>query len=56
MRTIIVGGGIAGVALSKFLAKRGVSVILLEKSAQLCSGATWHAAGTKTPQVKQTHR
>ena len=46
MRTVIVGGGIAGVALSKFLAQRGVAVTLLERSAQLCSGATWHAAGT----------
>lgn len=48
MRAVIVGGGIAGVALSKVLAGRGVQVMLLEKSGQLTSGATWHAAGLVT--------
>ena len=57
MRTIIVGGGIAGVALSKFLAQRGVTVTLLEKTVQLCSGVTWHAVDCQVEQrlVTQFH-
>ena len=32
----------------RVLARHGVHVTLLEKSGQLCSGATWHAAGLVT--------
>ena len=58
--TIIVGGGIAGASLSRVLAQRGVAVTLLEKAGQLCSGATWHAAGLVTrfggtSKVKKMH-
>jgi glycine/D-amino acid oxidase-like deaminating enzyme len=48
MKAVVIGGGIAGAAISKSLAKRGVAVTLLEKTPQLCSGATWHAAGLVT--------
>mmetsp|Transcript_34570 Transcript_34570/g.75711 ORF Transcript_34570/g.75711 Transcript_34570/m.75711 type:complete len:866 (-) Transcript_34570:195-2792(-) len=56
----IVGGGIAGVALSRELARHGVGVTLLERTGQLCSGATWHAAGLVTrfagsPKLKKLH-
>ena len=57
---IVVGGGIAGASISRFLAEKGVRVTLLEKSGQLCSGATWHAAGLVTrfagsPKLKKLH-
>ena len=45
---VIVGGGIAGVSLSRVLAQRGVAVTLIEKSHMLCAGSTWHAAGLVT--------
>ena len=45
---VIVGGGIAGVTIARLLAQRGVGTTLLEKSGQLTSGATWHAAGLVT--------
>lgn len=48
VRAVIVGGGIAGVSLAKVLAARGVAVTLLERTQQLCSGSTWHAAGLVT--------
>ncbi|GAB5357265.1 hypothetical protein AAMO2058_000359200 [Amorphochlora amoebiformis] len=48
LRCVIIGGGVAGACLSKDLSKRGLEVILLEKSSMLCSGATWHAAGLVT--------
>jgi dimethylglycine dehydrogenase len=48
MTAVVIGGGIAGAAISRSLAQRGVAVTLLEKSPQLCSGATWHAAGLVT--------
>eukprot|EP00035_Acanthoeca_spectabilis_P006564 m.126257 g.126257 ORF g.126257 m.126257 type:complete len:90 (+) comp13565_c0_seq5:1686-1955(+) len=48
MRAVIVGGGIAGASIARVLSRRGVDVTLLEKSGQLCSGATWHAAGLVT--------
>ena len=42
------------------LSRRGMGVSLLEKSSQLCSGATWHAAGLVTrfggsPKLKKIH-
>eukprot|EP00965_Chrysotila_dentata_P088494 2921989-Pleurochrysis_carterae.AAC.3 len=46
--TVVIGGGVAGVAISRALATRGVKVTLLERASQLCSGATWHAAGLVT--------
>ena len=57
---IVVGGGIAGASISRFLAAKGVRVTLVEKSGQLCSGATWHAAGLVTrfagsPKLKKLH-
>jgi dimethylglycine dehydrogenase len=45
---VVVGGGIAGTAITRLLTERGVDVTLLEKSGQLTSGATWHAAGLVT--------
>lgn len=45
---VVIGGGIAGAAITRQLARRGVNVRLFEKSGQLCSGATWHAAGLVT--------
>ena len=48
MKACIIGGGIAGVALSRNLAKAGVAVTVIERGPQLCSGATWHAAGLVT--------
>ena len=45
---VVIGGGIAGASIARELAKSGVRVVLLEKSPQLCSGATWHAAGLVT--------
>ena len=48
MKAVIIGGGIAGVALSRNLAKAGVAVTVIERGPQLCSGATWHAAGLVT--------
>jgi dimethylglycine dehydrogenase len=45
---IVIGGGIAGTAITRILSERGVDVTLLEKSGQLTSGATWHAAGLVT--------
>mmetsp|Transcript_17250 Transcript_17250/g.19620 ORF Transcript_17250/g.19620 Transcript_17250/m.19620 type:complete len:842 (+) Transcript_17250:84-2609(+) len=47
-RVAVIGGGIAGTAISRLLAGKGLDVTLLEKSGQLCSGATWHAAGLVT--------
>lgn len=57
---IVIGGGIAGASISRFLAKAGVKVTLLEKSGMLCSGSTWHAAGLVTryagsPKLKKIH-
>ena len=46
---IVIGGGIAGVAITRYLSKcltnslYKPSITLLEKSNRLCSGATWHA-------------
>ena len=47
-RVIVVGGGVAGASITRELAKAGCAVTLLERSNQLCSGATWHAAGLVT--------
>lgn len=60
MKAVIIGGGIAGVALSRNLAKAGVAVTVIERGPQLCSGATWHAAGLVTrfagsPKLKKVH-
>lgn len=57
---IVIGGGIAGAAITRELVSRGMSVTLLEKAGQLCSGATWHAAGLVTrfagsPKLKKIH-
>eukprot|EP01063_Lacrimia_lanifica_P029277 TRINITY_DN442_c0_g2_i1.p1 TRINITY_DN442_c0_g2~~TRINITY_DN442_c0_g2_i1.p1 ORF type:complete len:1298 (+),score=497.22 TRINITY_DN442_c0_g2_i1:111-4004(+) len=59
-KVIVIGGGIAGASITRALAKRGVQVTLLERSKQLCSGATWHAAGLVTrfggsPKLKKLH-
>eukprot|EP00040_Diaphanoeca_grandis_P013087 m.66162 g.66162 ORF g.66162 m.66162 type:complete len:824 (+) comp23656_c0_seq1:236-2707(+) len=60
MRAGIVGGGIAGISLARFLAEAGVAVTVFERGPQLCSGATWHAAGLVTrfagsPKLKKVH-
>jgi len=47
-QAVVVGGGIAGAAISRELAKAGFCVRLLERGSQLCGGATWHAAGLVT--------
>lgn len=47
-KVVVIGGGIAGASISRYLARHGVQVQLLEKSGMLCSGATWHAAGLVT--------
>ncbi|KAH8068906.1 oxidoreductase [Aureococcus anophagefferens] len=47
-RVVVVGGGVAGASITRELAKAGCEVTLLERSSQLCSGATWHAAGLVT--------
>lgn len=47
-RVVVIGGGIAGVSITRELAKAGVGVRLFERSNQLCAGATWHAAGLVT--------
>ncbi|GBG33309.1 Dimethylglycine dehydrogenase, mitochondrial [Hondaea fermentalgiana] len=57
---VVVGGGVAGATISRVLAAKGVQVTLLEKAGQLCSGATWHAAGLVTrfagsPKLKKIH-
>ena len=61
MRNItIIGGGIAGVSISRLLSKAGINNTLLERGSQLCVGATWHAAGLVTrfassPKLKKIH-
>lgn len=57
---IVIGGGIAGASITRFLSAKGIKVTLLEKSPQLCSGSTWHAAGLVTrfagsPKLKKIH-
>lgn len=57
---LIIGGGIAGASISRALSRSGVRVTLLERSNQLCAGATWHAAGLVTrfagsPKLKKIH-
>jgi dimethylglycine dehydrogenase len=59
-QAIVIGGGIAGASIARVLSRRGMGVTLLEKSSQLCSGATWHAAGLVTrfggsPKLKKIH-
>lgn len=44
----IIGGGIAGVSISRLLSKAGINNRILERGSQLCGGATWHAAGLVT--------
>lgn len=57
---IIIGGGIAGVSISRLLSKAGIKNTILERGSQLCVGATWHAAGLVTrfagsPKLKKIH-
>ena len=56
----IIGGGIAGVSISRLLSKAGIKNTLLERGSQLCVGSTWHAAGLVTrfagsPKLKKIH-
>lgn len=44
-RAIVVGGGLAGTAAAASLARRGMDVTLLERSAALASGASGNAQG-----------
>ena len=44
----IIGGGIVGVAVQYWLAKKGVTDTLLLERRELTSGSTWHAAGNTT--------
>ena len=53
-RTVIVGGGIAGISTAYHLAKLGrTDTVLLERH-QITSGTTWHAAGL-IMQLRSTH-
>lgn len=57
---LVIGGGIAGASITRELARANVDVTLLERSSQLCAGATWHAAGlvtrfAGTPNMKKVH-
>ena len=57
---IVIGGGVAGASIARWLSSRGVGVTVLEKAGQLCAGATWHAAGLVTrfggsPKIKKVH-
>jgi dimethylglycine dehydrogenase len=57
---VVIGGGVAGTSITRELAAKGVGTTLLEKSTQLCAGATWHAAGLVTrfggsPKIKKIH-
>lgn len=45
---LIIGGGAIGLSVAYHLAKRGVSVRLVERN-QLTSGTSWHAAGIVGP-------
>jgi glycine cleavage system aminomethyltransferase T/glycine/D-amino acid oxidase-like deaminating enzyme len=47
VKTIVIGGGIAGVSCAYHLARAGCDVLLLEKG-ELTSGSTHHAAGLVT--------
>ena len=48
-RTLIIGGGVIGLAVAYHLARRGVrDVVLLERNS-LTSGTSWHAAGIVGP-------
>jgi glycine/D-amino acid oxidase-like deaminating enzyme len=40
--------GAHGVGECRVLARAGVAVTILERTGQLCSGSTWHAAGLVT--------
>ena len=44
----IIGGGIAGISISRLLSLSGIQNTLLERGSQLCVGSTWHAAGLVT--------
>lgn len=57
---VVVGGGVSGAAIARCLAEANVKTTLFEKAQQLCSGATWHAAGLVTrfggsPKLKKLH-
>ena len=54
IRTVIVGGGIAGVSVAYHLAKLGRTDVLVLERHQLTSGTTWHAAGL-VMQLRSTH-
>jgi len=48
VQVAIVGGGIVGVAVLYWLAKKGWTDIILVERRELTSGSTWHAAGNTT--------
>jgi D-amino-acid dehydrogenase len=47
--TVVIGGGVIGVAAAYFLAKRGAQVTLLEQNDELCAGSSRGNAGQVTP-------
>ncbi|MBS0274455.1 MAG: glycine oxidase ThiO [Proteobacteria bacterium] len=54
MKTIIVGAGVAGLAIGWKLAQAGVDVLILER-AQPARAATWAAAGMIAPTAESAH-
>jgi glycine oxidase len=48
---VVIGGGVIGCSIAYFLARRGASVIVLERN-RLASGASGVAAGMLAPQVE----
>ncbi|HVJ43822.1 MAG TPA: glycine oxidase ThiO [Dongiaceae bacterium] len=49
MKVLIRGAGVAGLTLAHELAKRGLSISIVEKRAQLAGSASWQAGGMLAP-------
>ncbi len=55
-QVVIVGGGIAGASTAYHLAKMGVTDVVLLEQGRLTCGTTWHAAGPRRPDARDTQR